>query len=121
MLETYSASLEPVPWKILVELQNKKWTYTIDEKQIFFNQQLLSKGKCEEKYKEITSTVPTSFNSYIKCLGIPGIIHDRTPDHHQCMTSQLNVALLHKLRGSLMFVAHYFDILSMGVCITRRW
>ena len=36
------------------------------------------------------------------------------------MTSQLNVALAHKLRGSLVFLACIFDALAMGVFTTRH-
>ena len=37
------------------------------------------------------------------------------------MTSQLNVALIRKLRRSLMCLASFFGMLSMGVCTTRYW
>ena len=37
------------------------------------------------------------------------------------MTSQLNVALARKLRGSLEFLACIFDVLAMGVFTTRHW
>ena len=36
------------------------------------------------------------------------------------MTSQLKVALIHKLRGSLMCLAYFFDMLFMGVFPTRH-
>ena len=35
-------------------------------------------------------------------------------------TSQLNVALVSKLRGPLMCLAYFFDMLSMVVCTTRH-
>ena len=61
-------------------------------------------------------TVPT-FNSCTKCKGSSGIIHDRTPDCHRFswtwMTSQLNVALICKLRGKLMCLIYFWrDILG---------
>ena len=69
-------------------------------------------------------TVPT-FNSCTKCVGSSGKIHDRMPDCLTGMgartTSQLNVALIRKLRGPLMCLTYYFDMLSMGVCTTRHW
>ena len=37
------------------------------------------------------------------------------------MTSQLNVALIRKLRVALMYLANFFDMLSMGVCKTTHW
>ena len=37
-----------------------------------------------------------------------------------CLTSHLNVAMISKLRGSLVCLA-YFDLLSIGVCTTRYW
>ena len=37
------------------------------------------------------------------------------------MTPQLNVAVIRKVRGSLMCFAYYFDMLSMGVCTTSHW
>ena len=36
------------------------------------------------------------------------------------MTSQLNVALIHKLRVSFMCLPHLFNVLSFGVCTTRH-
>ena len=36
------------------------------------------------------------------------------------MTSKLNVALICKIRGSLMWLAYLFDMVSMGVCTTRH-
>ena len=35
------------------------------------------------------------------------------------MTSQLNVALNCKLSGSLMCLGYFFDMLSIGVCLTK--
>ena len=44
--------------------------------------------------------VVTAFDSCTKCIGIPGIIHDRTPDCPRVShSSQLNVAFICKLRG----------------------
>ena len=37
------------------------------------------------------------------------------------MTSQLKVAFIHKLRGSSMCMAHFSDMLSIGVCRTRHF
>ena len=37
-----------------------------------------------------------------------------------CMTSELDLALIRKLFGSLMCLAYCFDKLSMGVRTTRR-
>ena len=37
------------------------------------------------------------------------------------MTSQLKVAFIRKLRGSLMCLDNFFDMLSLDVCITRHW
>ena len=37
------------------------------------------------------------------------------------MTSQLNVDLIRKLRGSLMCLAYFVDMLSVGVCSTKHW
>ena len=34
------------------------------------------------------------------------------------MTSQLNVAFICELRGSLMYLTYVFDVFSMGVCTT---
>ena len=60
-------------------------------------------------------------------MGSLGIIHD----HMQAllpqtflgldawMTSQLKVDLIHTLRGSLMCLAYFFDVLP--VCTTRHW
>ena len=36
------------------------------------------------------------------------------------MISKLNVDLIRKLRGSLMCLAYFFDVHSMGVCATRH-
>ena len=36
-------------------------------------------------------------------------------------TSQLIVTLIRKLRGLLMFLTSFFDMLYMGVCTTRHW
>ena len=52
----------------------------------------------------------STFNSCTKCVCNPGVIHDRTPGCHPVswawMTSQLNVSLIRKLRGSLMCLAY---------------
>ena len=37
------------------------------------------------------------------------------------MTSKLNVALICKLRGSLVCLAYSFGMFAMGVCTTRQW
>ena len=55
----------------------------------------------------------TIFNFCTKCMGIPDIIHDRTPDCHPVMgmgawmNLKLNVALIRKMRGSLMCLAYF--------------
>ena len=59
-----------------------------------------------------------------KCVGSLDIINDHKPDWHPVawawMTSQSNVALICKLHGSLMYLDS-FEMLSMGVFITRHW
>ena len=62
-----------------------------------------------------------TINSCTEFVGSPSIIHDRTPECHPSslgmdvwMTSQLSIALIHNLRGSLMRFL-FFDILCMGV------
>ena len=51
--------------------------------------------------------------------------HTRLPPSFQgmdaWMTSQLNEALIRKLRGPLMCLAYFIEMLSIGVCITRHW
>ena len=37
------------------------------------------------------------------------------------MTSQRNVSLIRKLRGSLMYLAYVSNIFSMGVCTSGHW
>ena len=37
------------------------------------------------------------------------------------MTSKLNVALIRNLRGSLMCLAYFFDMIPNGVCTTAHW
>ena len=37
------------------------------------------------------------------------------------MTSPLNVAMIRKLRGSLMCVDYVLDVFSKGVCTTGNW
>ena len=76
--------------------------------------------------RDINHTVPT-FSSCTKCLGSPGIIHDRTLGWQPVsfswmlkMTSQLNIALLCKLDGSLMYLAYFIGILSTGLCTPRH-
>ena len=79
-------------------------------------------------YYFTTCTVPT-FNYCTKCMGMTGIIHDLTPDCHSvskawisaCMTSQLRVALIRKIRDSSICLAYSFDMLSMGLCTTRHY
>ena len=70
----------------------------------------------------IKSTVPIS-NTCTKCMGSPGIINDPTSDYYATqflaigawITSQMNVALIRKLRGSLMSSPYFFEMLSMSV------
>ena len=64
--------------------------------------------------------MPT-FNSCTKCAGSTGIIHDRLPDGHpvswawmQGFTSQLNIELIHKLRGPLMCLANFSKNVTHG-------
>ena len=59
--------------------------------------------------------------------GQPGLNtrpHARLPSNFLAMdawlTSQLKVALSRKLRGSLMCLAYFCDMLFMGACITRH-
>ena len=64
---------------------------------------------------EVTTerTVPT-LNSCTKCVGNPCIIHDRFPPSvmgtDACITSQLKVALIRIMRGSLLCLAYSFDV-----------
>ena len=57
----------------------------------------------------------------------PGIITATRPiatqfDGHRCMGEPTtDVALIRKLRGSLMCLAYILNMLSMGVCTTRHW
>ena len=37
------------------------------------------------------------------------------------MTSQLNIALIRKLRRSWMSLQYYFGMISMGICTTRHY
>ena len=63
------------------------------------------------------STVST-FDSLNKCVGSLGIIHDRAPSclgMDAWMTLKLIVALIRKLRRSLMGLAYCFDMLSTDV------
>ena len=61
----------------------------------------------------LRATVPT-FNSCSKCTGSMVIIHDCMPDCHSFlgmdawMTSQMKVALIRNVRGSLMCLAYFF-------------
>ena len=68
--------------------------------------------------------VPT-LNFCTKCWGSPELIHDPKPDCHPVsvalMPPELKVALIRKLRGSLMCLVYCFDMLSMGVCTTTHW
>ena len=66
-------------------------------------------------------TVPT-FNSCNKCVGSPGMMHDRTfLSKNPRMISQLNVVSNRKLPGPLVCLAYFIDVLSMDVCTTRHW
>ena len=51
--------------------------------------------------------------------------HDRMPTSFlgmdAWMTSQLDVAFIRKLHGSLISLADFFDLLFMGVCTTTYW
>ena len=51
--------------------------------------------------------------------------HARSPTSFLCMdawrTSQLNVAYIRMLRGSLMCLAYLFGISFIDVCTTRHW
>ena len=74
----------------------------------------------------VLPTMP-SFNSCMKGVLIPDIIHDRTPDCHPVrlgmyawMTPQLNVTWIRKIHGPLICLAS-FDMLSNSVCTTRHW
>ena len=37
------------------------------------------------------------------------------------MTSELNIVLIHKLRGAFMRLVYSFKMLSMGVCTVMHW
>ena len=73
-------------------------------------------------------TTALTFNSWNKCT--PGL-HNRTPDchlvswtwmrPHTANTSNVKIALIRKLRGSLICLVYFFDILFMGVCTARHW
>ena len=39
---------------------------------------------------------------------------------HRSLTSQLKAALIRKLSGSLMCLAYFIDMLSVGICTTRH-
>ena len=73
---------------------------------------------CFVKHLGISLTVPT-FNSCTKCVGSPGIIHDRTPDYHPVSWAWMNgwphdrtnVALIRKLRGSLMCLTYLWHVI----------
>ena len=43
------------------------------------------------------------------------------PGMYAWMASQLNVALIRKLRGALICLGYYFDMVAMGVCATGHW
>ena len=50
--------------------------------------------------------------------------HARLPliDGHRCMNGlQLNVTLIRTLRGSLMCLSYFIEMLSMVGCATRQW
>ena len=75
----------------------------------------------------VHNTVPT-FNSCTKCADIPGIIHDRTPDHHSVSGAWMrpdipDLATKRTLDSQATRINDvlglYFDMLSMGVCTTR--
>ena len=58
----------------------------------------------------VSGTVP-SCNS---CTEYPGMKNHHTPDCHPVYRAWIDVALIHKLLGSMMCLA-FFDMLSMGV------
>ena len=79
-------------------------------------------------YRVRRSTVPT-FNSCAKCPDIPGIIHNRTPDHHSvsgaCMRPDIpDLATKRSFDSQATMIIDLLGLyfgLSMGVCATRYW
>ena len=73
-----------------------------------------------------TSTVPT-FNSCTKCVGSPGILHNRTPDWHPVSWVWIhgwpqNWSSFDSQTSCVINVfGLFFDILSMGFYTTRHW
>ena len=66
-----------------------------------------------------------NYSNCTECGGSPYVIHDCLPDSQPmllCMDawiiSQLNVASIRKLRGSLMWLVYFSNILSINVYIT---
>ena len=68
-------------------------------------------------------TVPT-FNSCTKCVGSPGMIHDRTPDcyhelpKHGCM-DDLTIERSFVMEATWVIDVLFVDMLSMDVFTTR--
>ena len=66
-------------------------------------------------------TTVLTLNSCTKGVGSLGIIHDRTPDCHPVSRAWMYGWPHYMLRVSLMCLAYFFKVLSMGVCKTRQW
>ena len=49
------------------------------------------------------------------------LITTQFPGHGCINDPQLNVALVHKLRGLLLCLAYFLEVLSIGVGTTRYW
>ena len=62
--------------------------------------------------------VPT-FNSCTKCVGSPGILHDRTPDWHPSswtwITSKLNVDVIESYVEALMCLGYFLTCYPWGL------
>ena len=77
-------------------------------------------------YSDSTRGAVPTFNSCTKCLGIPGIIHDRTPGCHQfpergCVDDLANEwSFCLQATWPIDVLAYSFDMLPMGVCTTRH-
>ena len=66
-----------------------------------------------------------TFNSCTKCVGSPGVIHDRMAICHPVPTAwmyglpqKMNGALIRKPRWSLVYLVYFVNMLSMCVCTT---
>ena len=66
-----------------------------------------------------------TFNSCTKCLGKPGMIHDRTPDchgrHGRMDGRKTERNYDSQVRWVTDMLGLLLDMLSMGICKTRHW